>query len=283
MSGLIVGLVLRQPITEKFNSDAKFIATVYADHAWEDGTHAYPAVDTVAGITGYSVRTIQRYLRVLESIGMLIPNGKGPRGTNRYDFPLQSSEDGSVRLAIKGGVTVTPLAEEPKPADSGDSLTPRQADGGDRESGDRESGDTSDTQTNNPSLDLVVNDEDAGKVAKLYEAEIGALTPLVADAIRDALKTYPADWICEAIPIAVKNNARRWNYVEAILKNCKAAGKRPSLNRLENKNGDHKSSNQRSAGSKGQAQADPAKSYTDADRAAAERVKARQRSQAAVS
>lgn len=282
MSGLIVGLVLRQPITEKFNSDAKFIATVYADHAWEDGSHAYPAVDTVAGITGLSTRTVQRYLRVLEEMGMLLPNGKGPRGTNRYDFPLQSNEDGSVRLAIRGGDTVTPSAEEPKAADSGDSLTPRQADGGDRESGDTESGDTGITQTNNPSLVLVVNDADVAKIAKLYETEIGAITPLVADAIRDALKTYPADWICEAIPIAVKNNARRWNYVEAILKNCKTAGKRPSLNRLENNNVNNNSGTRRRSESKGPAQADTSKSYTGADLAAAKLVKSKQRKAASV-
>ena len=282
MSGLIVGLVLRQPITEKFNSDAKFIATVYADHAWEDGTHAYPAVETVAAITGYSDRTIQRYLRVLEGIGMLIPNGKGPRGTNRYDFPLQIAEDGSVRLAIKGGDTVTPPAAEQNEADSGDSLSPRQADGGDRESGDRESGDTGVTQTNNPSVVLVVN-ADVAKISKLYEAEIGAITPLAADAIRDALQVYPADWIPEAITIAVQNNARRWNYVEAILKNCKTAGKRPSLNRLENKNGNNHSGTHRRAEPKGPAKANSAQPYSPADLAAAERVKARQRKQPPVS
>lgn len=261
MSGLIVGLVLRQPITEEFNSDAKFIATVYADHAWEDGTHAYPAVDTVAKITGYSDRTIQRYLRVLESIGVMILNGKGPRGTNRYDFPLQSKEDGSVKLAIKGG----------------DRLSPRQPVGGDRESGDRESGDTGVTQTNNPSLDLVVN-ADFAKISKLYEHEIGALTPLIADAIRDACTTYDVDWIPEAITIAVQNNARRWSYVEAILKNCKAAGKRPSLNnKSENKHATtNRTSNSRNTKPTGQASA-AAPDYNAADRAAAERVKAKRK------
>jgi len=259
MSGLIVGLVLRQPITEEFNSDAKFIATVYADHAWEDGTHAYPAVDTVAKITGYSDRTIQRYLRVLESIGVMILNGKGPRGTNRYDFPLQSKEDGSVRLAIKGG----------------DRLSPRQPVGGDRESGDTESGDTCVTQTNNPSLVLVVN-ADFAKISKLYEHEIGALTPLIADAIRDACTTYEVDWIPEAIAIAVQNNARRWNYVEAILKNCKTAGKRPSLNKLENKHVNNTSSTRRRTEPKGQAQADTSQ-YSAADRAAAALVKAKRK------
>jgi hypothetical protein len=108
MSGLIVGLVLRTPITEEFNSDAKFIATVYADHAWEDGTHAHPAVDTVAKITGIHVRTVQRYCRRLESIGMLVLSGKGPRGTNQYSFPLESREDGSVRLKLLGGGAVPP-------------------------------------------------------------------------------------------------------------------------------------------------------------------------------
>jgi hypothetical protein len=113
MSGLIVGLVLKTPITDKFNREAKFIATVYADHAREDGTHAYPSVETVANITGYSVRTVQRYLRVLEEIGMLRLTGKGPRGTNRYDFTLQNNTDGSVQLVLGRG----------------DSLHPRQPDG----------------------------------------------------------------------------------------------------------------------------------------------------------
>lgn len=290
MSGLIVGLVLRQPITEKFDGEAKFIATVYADHAWEDGTHAYPAVETVSMIVGKSVRTVQRHLRMLEEIGMLIPSGKGPRGTISYSFPLHINDDGSVRLAIKEGVTVSPPVEEPKPADSGVTVTGCQPDGVTGNRVTSPSGDTGDTrihvtQTNNPSLDLVVNDADVKKIATLYETEIGALTPLVADAIRDSLKTYPPDWICEAIPIAVKNNARRWNYVEAILKNCKAAGKRPSLNKLEAKNGNNGTSNKSGAKSAGQtkANATPKPTYTDADRAAAERVKAKRRQQATVS
>jgi hypothetical protein len=141
MSGLIVGLVLRLPITDDFNSEAKFIATVYAEHAWEDGTHAYPAVETVAKITGFSKRTVQRYLKTLRQI-LLVPIGKGPRGTTRYDFPLVENPDGSVRLAMRGGDSVTPLAKTEKSVDSGDTQTPRQPDGGDTESGDTESGDS---------------------------------------------------------------------------------------------------------------------------------------------
>jgi len=267
MSGLIVGLVLRLPITEEFNSEAKFIATVYADHAWEDGSHAYPAVETVAKHTGFSTRTVQRYLRLLEKT-LLVQDGKGPRGTNKYKFALRETKDGSVGLMVRGG----------------DSLSPRQPDRGDRESGDTESGDTGVTQTNNPSLVLVVNDAEVAKVAKFYESEIGALTPLIADAIRDACKEYPADWIPEAISIAVESNARRWNYVLAILKNCKAAGKRPSLNKLEAKHGNsnNRTGNKTGAKPSGSTKAGTA-NYSEADRAAAERVKAKQRTQHPVS
>lgn len=279
MSGLVVGLVLRTPITDKFNSDAKFIATVYADHAWEDGTHAYPAVDTVAGITGLSPRTVQRYLRVLESIGMLILDGKGPRGTNKYKFPLESGKDGSVRLSLRRGDSVTPQTSDEKQADSGDRLSPRQAVGGDRESGDRESGDTGVTQTNNPSLVVVVVNEAIKKISTIYEHEIGALTAMSSESIKDACDTYPADWIEEAIQIAVDSNVRKWKYVESILRNCKEKNVRPSLNKLEVKRESYRTGSKSSAKPK-----QPASSraeYSDADLAAAELIRQRQQ-QAAV-
>jgi hypothetical protein len=39
---------------------------------------------------------------------------------------------------------------------------------------------------------------------RLYEENIGPLTPLVADALRDAENTYAIEWIEEAIRIAVQ-------------------------------------------------------------------------------
>jgi DNA replication protein len=61
-------------------------------------------------------------------------------------------------------------------------------------------------------------------VFKLYEENIGPLTPLLADALRDAEQTYPAEWIAEALGIAVKQNKRSWKYVEAILRRWKEEG-----------------------------------------------------------
>jgi DNA replication protein len=60
---------------------------------------------------------------------------------------------------------------------------------------------------------------------RLYEENIGPLTPLVADALRDAENTYAIEWIEEAIRIAVQNNVRRWRYVDAILQSWQKEGR----------------------------------------------------------
>jgi DNA replication protein len=59
----------------------------------------------------------------------------------------------------------------------------------------------------------------------LYEQNIGALTPMLAEVLRDAEKEYPAVWIEEAIRLAVEHNARSWKYVAAILERWKKEGK----------------------------------------------------------
>jgi len=60
---------------------------------------------------------------------------------------------------------------------------------------------------------------------KLYEQNIGALTPLIADMLKEAEKEYPSAWFEEAFEIAVARNVRNWKYVEAILKRWKEKGK----------------------------------------------------------
>jgi len=59
----------------------------------------------------------------------------------------------------------------------------------------------------------------------LYEQNVGLLTPLMAEELRDAEKTYPADWIEQAFRIAVEHNARHWRYVHTILERWAAEGK----------------------------------------------------------
>ena len=61
-------------------------------------------------------------------------------------------------------------------------------------------------------------------IFRLYEENIGPLTPLIADALKDAEATYSDEWIRDVIEIAVKNNKRNWKYCEAILKRWKEEG-----------------------------------------------------------
>ncbi|OGN72352.1 MAG: hypothetical protein A2X25_06855 [Chloroflexi bacterium GWB2_49_20] len=59
----------------------------------------------------------------------------------------------------------------------------------------------------------------------LYEANIGVLTPMLADALAADVADYSDEWVCDAIREAVKSNARNLKYVEAILKRWKQDGR----------------------------------------------------------
>jgi DNA replication protein len=67
----------------------------------------------------------------------------------------------------------------------------------------------------------------------LYEQNIGTLTPLIADQLRDAEKTYSLDWIREAIELAVENNVRKWRYVQSILERWRQEGKTDGISRRD--------------------------------------------------
>jgi DNA replication protein len=54
-------------------------------------------------------------------------------------------------------------------------------------------------------------------IFELYEDNVGLVSPIIADELRDAEATYPADWIEDAFRIAVTNNVRKWRYIYAIL------------------------------------------------------------------
>jgi DnaD/phage-associated family protein len=60
----------------------------------------------------------------------------------------------------------------------------------------------------------------------LYEQNIGTLTPIIAEELREAEQTYPPRWIEEAIKLAVTNNVRRWRYVQKILERWSTEGRK---------------------------------------------------------
>jgi len=67
----------------------------------------------------------------------------------------------------------------------------------------------------------------------LYEQNIGPLTPVIADELRDAEQTYPPRWIEEAIQLAVENNVRKWRYVVSILERWRQEGKQHGTGRRD--------------------------------------------------
>jgi DnaD/phage-associated family protein len=61
-------------------------------------------------------------------------------------------------------------------------------------------------------------------IYRLYEDNIGPLTPLLADMLQEAEKTYPPSVIQFAFEEAVKKNARNWKYINAILRGWQEKG-----------------------------------------------------------
>ena len=68
---------------------------------------------------------------------------------------------------------------------------------------------------------------------KLYEENMGPLTPMIADKLKDAEQTYSEEWVVEALEIAVRKNIRSWQYVEAILKRWKEKGEHEGKDRQD--------------------------------------------------
>ncbi len=54
-------------------------------------------------------------------------------------------------------------------------------------------------------------------IFKLYEQEIGVITPMIAEELVEAEQEYPPQVIEDAFRIASQNNARSWKYVSKIL------------------------------------------------------------------
>jgi DNA replication protein len=59
----------------------------------------------------------------------------------------------------------------------------------------------------------------------LYEQNIGMLTPMIAEELREAERQYPAEWITDAFREAVSANKRSWKYVQAILERWRREGR----------------------------------------------------------
>jgi DnaD/phage-associated family protein len=62
-------------------------------------------------------------------------------------------------------------------------------------------------------------------VFALYEQNIGMITPIIAEELKEAEKLYPPQWIEEAFKEAVTLNKRSWRYIARILERWTSEGK----------------------------------------------------------
>ncbi|MCC6616991.1 MAG: DnaD domain protein [Anaerolineae bacterium] len=78
---------------------------------------------------------------------------------------------------------------------------------------------------------------DRPNIFQLYEENIGALTGIIADHLKDAERDYAPGWVEEAIQLAVEHEKRSWKYIQAILERWRKEGKHETARKSAAPNG----------------------------------------------
>jgi len=73
------------------------------------------------------------------------------------------------------------------------------------------------------------------EIFTLYQENIGLLTPIIAEELKEAEKIYPAGWLRDAIKEAVALNKRNWRYIQRILERWSVEGKHDGTYRRHSK------------------------------------------------
>jgi len=62
-------------------------------------------------------------------------------------------------------------------------------------------------------------------IYRLYEQEIGPITPMIADGLKDLEREYPATWLPEAVRIAAERQAKHLKFIRSVLERWRKEGK----------------------------------------------------------
>lgn len=192
-------------------SNEKYILLAYADHADHDGGNIFPAVSRVAWKTGYDERTIQRATKQLIEKGVLVPDGKGKRGTNRYRIEVSCLPE---REEYDPRQNVTPVKMSPQ---NGQNVTPR---GGTV---------SPEPSVNHPIEPSSCDDEKWGQIQTAYQNNITiSIAPITVDEMQQPeYYNLPIEWWIQAIAIAAGANKRAWRYIKGVLDRSIASGLSP--------------------------------------------------------
>lgn len=72
---------------------------------------------------------------------------------------------------------------------------------------------------------IINNSPEFGALCNVYEKNIGPLTQMIAEDLKDTLEEFSLQLCMDAVSEALKNNVRKWSYVRGILKNWKRDGR----------------------------------------------------------
>jgi DNA replication protein len=89
-----------------------------------------------------------------------------------------------------------------------------------------------------PGATMPEDGEPGRNIFTLYEQNIGIITPIIAEELKEAERLYPSRWIAEAFKEAVTMNKRRWKYIARILESWASEGKDSGEHRRGLKKGD---------------------------------------------
>jgi DnaD/phage-associated family protein len=182
---------------------------------WETGiVHDWKDAEEAADM-GRNSRTVRDWRQNLQengyitavqkqhSLDLIIHKWINPRD---YSSKVMNTTTGGEASFSQGDTNLSPSESQGDTQGSSQSVTPTYS---------------SDSLNSNSIKD---DEQNLFILSRLYETNIGIITPMSADFLRNASLDFPLAWFEPAFKIAVANNVRKWSYVEAILDSWKTKG-----------------------------------------------------------
>jgi DNA replication protein len=88
------------------------------------------------------------------------------------------------------------------------------------------------------SIKAPVGTDELPNIFTLYEDNIGMLTPMISEELKEAERLYPITWIQDAIKEAVNQGKRKWSYIVAILESWSTEGRSDGAHKRDSKKDD---------------------------------------------
>lgn len=234
------------------------VLLAYADHADHNGENIRPGVPLIAWKTGYSDRQVQRITKQLVEDGLLVVRETRKSKATRYglDFSKGVTKPAFKPRGVPGeSDKMSPFTDEspdkmtPPETQRGDILSPltpdiavspRQDDGVTTHGsevaagGDIASANLSSIRhKDQPSVKIqkekaaaaAALGSDSLNAAVVWENEMGSITPVIADTLKDWAKAYPPGWAADAIREAKLSGGQSPKYVWRILERWRREGR----------------------------------------------------------